>query len=352
MADTAFSESDIMKEAEIDLQKQHLRSAEKESSPEKYESIGGSLAIMEMTPEELDLSLKKADRDKEMDKAWNENLRREIIENLEESEETSKIIASLDLKETPSIISSVNSMISGRTAFSQIAKRKHVNLDGSVVTVDDPDIKAMMEEVTEKFGEDSEKPEGMAEAQEKLADIAEHAMDQVLSDSRTGYLDLRAIQAANREIGLYSDLAGKDIYHIPITVADENGLMTLKIVKGEKKAGIADIFLETGKNSLRAQISSRKEDGKAVLKCTIGSGRGNLSEIVRENKEKLKKALEEVSDTPVTINFSGKEPIITDFYLEKADFDENAEIGTDRLYRLSRAFVRTMSSIGSGSEIK
>ena len=349
MADTAFSGSDIMKEAEIDLQKQHLRSAEKESSPEKYESIGGSSVIMDMTPEELDISLKKADRDKEMEKAWNENLRRELIENSEESDNTSGIIASLDLKETPSIISSVNSMLSGRTAFSQIGKRKHVNLDGSVVTVDDPDISAMMQELTERFGEDSEKPEGMAEAQEKLADLAEHAMDQVLSDSRTDYLDLRAIQAASKEIGLYSDLAGKDIYHIPVTVADENGVMTLKIVKGERKAGIADIFLEAGKNSLRAEISSVKKDDKAVLKCTIDSDRGNLSGLVRENKEQLKKNLEEVSDTDVTIIFSGKEPIVTDFYLDKEDFDENAAIGTDTLYRLSRAFVRTMVSIGSGS---
>jgi hypothetical protein len=337
------AELSITQQVEVAFQSAHLKNAERIIEPAKLHEIEASQSIQEMTPEELNLSLQKYETDKELEKEWFDNLKEELFDASKAEAKVNNIIARLDIEETPTNINAVKNMLyNNRKVFSQLAT-KHVNDDGSVVDVEDPDIRAMMQQVTERFGEDSKNPEDMAKAMDRLADIAEHAMDKVLEESRLSYIDIKSLQAATKQMGLYSSLAKKDIYHLPITVATESGVLTLKIVKGERQRGLVDIFLETGSNSnTRATFRVRNEG----VVGEITSDNKETKELMQRNREVIEAALRKSTKMDVHLKFRSGDLDKSNYFEEETKFVDDVEIETSRLYEMAKDFVGSLKMFG------
>jgi len=337
------SDLSITEQIEVAFQSEHMKNAERIIEPAKLRQIEADQSVQEMTPEELDLSLQRVQTDKELEREWYDNLRQELFEASKAEAKVENIIASLNIDETPTNIDAVKNMLyNNRKVFSQLAT-KHVNDDGSVVDVEDPDIRAMMQQVTERFGEDSKKPEEMAEAMERLADIAEHAMDEVLEESRMNYIDIKSLQAAKKQMGLYSKLANQDIYHLPITVVTESGVLTLKIVKGERNRGLVDIFMETGSNSnTRATFRVKKEGVVGEITCDNQETR----ELMHRNKDVIQSALKERAKMDVSLRFRSSDLDKSDYFEENSKVTDDVEIDTSRLYEMAKAFISSLKMFG------
>jgi hypothetical protein len=141
------AELSITQQVEVAFQSAHLKNAERIIEPAKLHEIEASQSIQEMTPEELNLSLQKYETDKELEKEWFDNLKEELFDASKAEAKVNNIIARLDIEETPTNINAVKNMLyNNRKVFSQLAT-KHVNDDGSVVDVEDPDIRAMMQQI-------------------------------------------------------------------------------------------------------------------------------------------------------------------------------------------------------------
>ncbi|MCR4782668.1 MAG: DUF6240 domain-containing protein [Lachnospiraceae bacterium] len=334
----------VTEQVEMAFETQHLKNAEKNADPYKFKEIEKEKKILELSPYELDMSLQKAESNEVIEKEWRENLRSELKAAVETDAKVQNIIARMDLDETPVNITAVRNMLyNNRRVFSQLAGR-HVNDDGSVVDVENPDIRAMMQQVIERFGEDSKTPEEMAEAQEKLANIAEHAMDEVLLDSRSRFIDIRTIQAAKKQMGLFSKLAKDDIYHLPITVATESGVLRLKIVKGEKKAGLVDIFLETGKNNnSRAKLKVNGDE----ISGEFLSDDEKMEEFFKSNEQSIVSQLEEASGMKVSMKTKKSNLDVYDYLLDNETADEKeVHVDTSKLYKVAKAFVKAITTVG------
>ena len=333
----------ITQQAEVAFQANHLKHVEKVADPVKFNEVEKKRPVLEMTPEELDNAFSEMKENVELEKEWRENLRVEFKEASRADEKVKNIIASLNIDETPANMAAVRNMLTnGRRVFKNLATR-HVNDDGSVVDVEDPDIRAMMQQVTERFGEDAKTPEEMARAQERLADIAEHAMDKVVEESKVEYLDVRSMQATKKLLGMYTGMAKQDIYHVSITVQTESGVLTLKIVKGEKNKGLVDVFIETGEAANTRAVLQMKEDG---LKGEILSDSKEMEELFRKNIEMVEANLEKVVASKVEIKIRRGSLSIDEYLVENTvNQDKDVHVETDLLYDLAREFVKSVGKM-------
>lgn len=102
-----------------------------------------------------------------------------------------------------------------------------------------------MDETLRRFSESVKNPKELAQAQETLADTAEHVMDSmIIEDRHTGSIDLRQMKLLCSQLRIASNMSRQENYIVPIETADGVTGMKLSIVRGEDKKGMVDIFLE------------------------------------------------------------------------------------------------------------
>lgn len=123
----------------------------------------------------------------------------------------------------------------------------------------DVDFDEIKEGILEKFSESLKTPEEMAEAQNTLAERAEHAMDNLLpSAENVSELDIRQLKMMQCGFSIANEMAKNETYTIPVMVGDEMTGMTLKLVHGKSKKSFIDIMFETaslGKVAISAQVN-------------------------------------------------------------------------------------------------
>lgn len=102
----------------------------------------------------------------------------------------------------------------------------------------------MKQQVLESFGEALKNPTELADAQETLAEVAEHVMDgMIIEDPEVGTLDIRAMQLATAQFKLCAKKTTEESYMIPIQTGDSVTGVSLKIVRGERKRERSTSFL-------------------------------------------------------------------------------------------------------------
>ncbi len=345
------SELNITQQIELSFQKSHLKNAEETMTPVKLHAMGGESAYIDMTPEQFDTALQyqyqngdnkeKQNKIDEENQAWYEYRSNEIKSSVVQEDKIYNILEKMDIPTSPANLAATYNMISnGRKVFDQLAKY-HVNADGSVVDVNNPDIKAMTQQLMEKYGEACKTPEEMAEAQEHLADQAENVMKNFAGSENGEYLDLKAIQAMSKELSLYGKMADDEIYHIPVMVADQNGVMTLKIVRGEENRGLVDIFIEGSESAkTRASFKADSEGVTGKIETTDKSYEEYFLNKRSELEERISK------ESGLTANLEIKEndiSDITDLYQRNVDNNGTDTVSTKKLYSVAKAFIDTLS---------
>ena len=155
------------------------------------------------------------------------------------------------------------------------------------------------------------------------------------------YVDIKAIQSMNKELSLYGKMADDEIYHVPIMVADQNGVMTLKIVRGEENHGLVDIFIESGESEkTRASFKADSEEVTGKIETTDKSHEEYFSNRLSELEERISK------ESGLKANLEIKEndiSDITDLYQRNAENDKTDSVSTKKLYSVAKAFIDTLS---------
>ena len=127
----------------------------------------------------------------------------------------------------------------------------------------------MKQQVLESFGEALKNPTELADAQETLAEVAEHVMDgMIIEDPEVGTLDIRAMQLATAQFKLCAKKTTEESYMIPIQTGDSVTGVSLKIVRGEKKKGAVDILFDSpsmGKVAASFEAKSNRISGMIAV---------------------------------------------------------------------------------------
>lgn len=222
------------------------------------------------------------------------------------------------------------------------------NTDG----VDQSDLEAIKEDILERFGEAVKTPKEMAEAQETLAEVAEHALENMGEiDDNVSTIDLKAMQLVNAQMSIYTAKAKEENYAIPVMINGELTNVELKIVRGTKKKGMVDVLMDIDRMGKVAAKFQAKEEGISGLVVSdnedtrnlLADHMGLLASTIQENgAEAVDVRCAIVPD--LDLNRFAKENESTT-NVDKQETDDSYEIQTARLYNIAESFISLMKEI-------
>ena len=307
-------------------------------SPEKMEFVQDD-SWLEMTPEQLRQAVYEADEDNTLSEQYATEQLRQFNQAVSVPESVYAFLEKYDVKTT-----AVNLMAASRLMKNPSEAVRNLWERGNSATA-----KALFDETLRRFSESVKNPEELAQAQETLADTAEHVMDSmIIEDRRTGSLDIRQMKLLCSQLKIASSMSRQENYIVPIETADGVTGMKLSIVRGEDKKGLVDIFLEDKKcgrvaayfeakeNSVSAMIVTDDEQTKKLFEDNITTFESGISD--GEQSVHIDVALEH--------DISAKESKMSDMKSNtesdnetKKQLDGSERVQTTRLYHIAEQFI-------------
>lgn len=307
-------------------------------SPEKMEFVQDD-GWLEMTPEQLRQAVYEADEDNTLSEQYATEQLRQFNQAVSVPESVYAFLEKYDVKTT-----AVNLMAASRLMKNPSEAVRNLWERGNSATA-----KALLDETLRRFSESVKNPKELAQAQETLADTAEHVMDSmIIEDRRTGSLDIRQMKLLCSQLRIASNMSRQENYIVPIETADGVTGMKLSIVRGEDKKGLVDIFLEDKKcgrvaayfeakeNSVSAMIVTDDEQTKKLFEDNITTFESGISD--GEQRVRIDVALEH--------DISAKESKMSDMKSNtesdnetKKQLDGSESVQTTRLYHIAEQFI-------------
>lgn len=303
-------------------------------SPEKMEFVQDD-SWLEMTPEQLKQAVYEADEDNALSEQYATEQLRQFNQAVSVPENVYAFLEKYDVKTT-----AVNLMAASRLMKNPSEAVRNLWERGDSATA-----RALLDETLRRFSESVKNPKELAQAQETLADTAEHVMDSmIIEDRRTGSLDIRQMKLLCSQLRIASNMSRQENYIVPIETADGVTGMKLSIVRGEDKKGLVDIFLEDKKcgrvaayfeakeNSVSAMIVTDDEQTKKLFEDNITMFEAGISD--GEQRVRIDVALEH--------DISAKEPMASDTKSateSEKQPDGSERVQTTRLYHIAEQFI-------------
>jgi len=332
----------ITEQIETAFQSAHLKHAEEELHPNKLQEIGQENYI-EMTPEQLDQALSNIDQSKDIRAKQAEIMEQQQSQAASAEDETFCLLKAMDLPQTTENILMAQDILKRRNHVFTGLTERHENLDGTIVDVSDPEITSMLEELMESYGEAVKEPADMAIAQEKLADLAETAMEKLEDSDQANAIDLKSLHLIHKELSLFAKMAREDhTYHIPVQIMGEDGNLTLKIVNGKEEKGQLNLALETSQlGAIRGHFEFHGEKGVG----RIQTERRSTAELFQEESHVFSDLLSEKTDMPVEISVRWSESVETEsiYFMNPGSevaTEDTSSISTKRLYGAAQALIQ------------
>lgn len=296
----------ITQQIEQAYELQCLKQAGKELKPSILAKRNETEDVMEWIPEQLATAMQEEDPLQKEYYSYKAaaSLRQQLPETTEK--EILSILSKFDIPDSQMNIQAMSQMVQNRNKLFQ-----DLFVDNEAISKQD--LEKVKEEILKSFAEAVKTPKEMAEAQEKLAQTAEHVMDQMIQSKPTDFEYYRQIQLYSKQIRLQGELAKKECYEIPVLVGDQLTTVSLKIVRGEKKKGLLDIAFDS--NAL-GRISAHIQVTKEGLK-------GELLEDTPKGKETMEAAMNYLNEN----------------YLVETDDDEDVTVQTRELYQVAKSFL-------------
>lgn len=307
-------------------------------SPEKMEFVQDD-SWLEMTPEQLKQAVYEAEEDNALSEQYATEQLRQFNQAVSEPESVYAFLEKYDVKTT-----AVNLMAASRLMKNPSEAVRNLWERGESATA-----RALLDETLRRFSESVKNPKELAQAQETLADTAEHVMDSmIIEDRHTGSIDIRQMKLLCGQLRIASNMSRQENYIVPIETADGVTGMKLSIVRGEDKKGLVDIFLEDKKygrvaayfeakeNSVAAMIVTDDEQTKKLFEDNITMFEAGISD--GEQSVRINVALEH--------DISAKEPKMS--YMKSNTESGNASekqpdgsegVQTTRLYHIAEQFI-------------
>ena len=307
-------------------------------SPEKMEFVQDD-SWLEMTPEQLRQAVYEADEDNTLSEQYATEQLRQFNQAVSAPENVYAFLEKYDVKTT-----AVNLMAASRLMKNPSEAVRNLWERGDSATA-----RALLDETLRRFSESVKNPNELAQAQETLADTAEHVMDSmIIEDRHTGSIDIRQMKLLCSQLRIASNMSRQENYIVPIETADGVTGMKLSIVRGEDKKGLVDIFLEDKKcgrvaayfeakeNSVSAMIVTDDEQTKKLFEDNITMFEAGISD--GEQRVRIDVALEH--------DISAKESKMSDMKSNtesdnetKKQLDGSESVQTTRLYHIAEQFI-------------
>lgn len=303
-------------------------------SPEKMEFVQDD-SWLEMTPEQLRQAVYEADEDNTLSEQYATEQLRQFNQAVSVPENVYAFLEKYDVKTT-----AVNLMAASRLMKNPSEAVRNLWERGDSATA-----RALLDETLRRFSESVKNPKELAQAQETLADTAEHVMDSmIIEDRHTGSIDIRQMKLLCSQLRIASNMSRQENYIVPIETADGVTGMKLRIVRGEDKKGLVDIFLEDKKcgrvaayfeakeNSVSAMIVTDDEQTKKLFEDNITTFESGISD--GEQSVHIDVALEH--------DISAKEPMASDTKSateSEKQPDGSERVQTTRLYHIAEQFI-------------
>ena len=217
-------------------------------------------------------------------------------------------------------------------------------------------IREIKQKILEKFSEAIKTPEDLATAQEELAEVATHAMDDmIIEDRQATSINVKEMRLASRQLQLASQKSASESYVIPVETGDGVTGVTLKIVRGKKDKGLVDIFFSTDKMGKVAASFEAKDSGISGIIATsdeetrklladnlqmIVSGINDSSDEENEAVDIAVTCVHDLSSEKFEIGSLHKEYSLQ----EESEQDSKNPVQTKRLYKIAESFIKTIKS--------
>ncbi|MCI8484150.1 MAG: hypothetical protein HFH41_07405 [Lachnospiraceae bacterium] len=353
--DENFGEADEIQRQELSISQQieaaYQTDCAKEAfamvTPEGLQQTAAQGGLEKMTPEELLWQLREAPVEEELERSYYREQMQEFSSAREAEAQVLQLLSGHDMPVTAYNIMAAQQMIHNRNGiFKSLFDPKKMGEE-----IDFEEVKA---EILEEFGEAVKTPEDMAEAQEKLADLAENAMKTMIQSENVESVDIRDMRILQQQIALGTRMAKEETYAIPVLVADELTNVQLKIVRGKEERGRVDILFDSpqlGKVAARFQVQQESMKG-----YVISDSKQTIEELNRQEERIRQQAgpdseiswnLDLIHSSDLDLSRFASE----DKGIAKSEQTEEAwQVQTKTLYGIAKSFLEEVKYIGRQME--
>ena len=303
----------------------------------------------DLTPEQLKeavLSANSKQAEDELEIAYQKNQLQQFTEVLSASEDIYTYLEQNDIPNTMSNILAVTQMFRNPNRMFERLFTPHSKENQSIEKV-----RELKEQVLERFAEAIKSPTEMAEAQETLADIAEHVMDtMIIEDEQVSAVDLRELRLLNKQLSLCAKQSREECYMIPIETGEGVTGVSLKILRGEEKKGLVDILF---RGSLMGKVAASFEAKEDSISGMIATDDEQTRQLLSENLGLLAEKLNEQQDEKVDLRVAYIPDLSLEHYAvnlkrnerKPAAAEEKNPVQTARLYHIAESFIQTIQDL-------
>lgn len=260
-------------------------------SPDKLAALGED-GWLDLTPEQFAEKLANMQTSEQEELANEAYMQQQLALYQQASEMPQDVYAYLEHFDMPNTIANIlaaGEMLRHPNQMMETLWKKDWSNKDSVDKV-----AGLKQQVLEEFGEALKNPAELADAQETLAEVAEHVMDDmIIEDHDIGTLDIRAMQLATTQFKLCAKKAKEESYMIPIQTGDSVTGVSLKIVRGEKKKGAVDILFES---SAMGKVAASFEAKSSSVSGMIAVDDPQTAQTLREHLEAFTEAVKQGPD--------------------------------------------------------
>lgn len=345
-------------------------------SPDKLVELGED-NWMDMTPEQFAEKLNEMQTSEQEELANEAYVQQQLALYEQASEMSQEVYAYLEHFDMPNTIANILAAGEMLRHPNQMMERLWKNEQTGKTSVDK--VAQMKQQVLEQFGEALKNPTELADAQEALAEVAEHVMDgMIIEDPEVGTLDIRAMQLTTTQFKLCAEKTKEESYMIPIQTGDSVTGVSLKIVRGKKKKGAVDILFENshmGKVAASFEAKSNRISGMIAVedKETAQMLREHLDTFAETMKQSPDNAEESVeihvayvenlslahyemvsirkesvsASVKVTTMEGDSMDTASDSQITSTETQQTAEykVQTSRLYHIAESFIRSIQKL-------
>ncbi len=343
---TVKENASVTEQIEAGYQNNCLKDILNVITPERLKAVlSGEMNWENMTPEQLKAALTQAQTDDSgVDQAYAKQQLADLTQAAEASQDIYQILQRYDIPNTVTNVLAMQAMMADRNQMYR--KIFGVGIDADEVTIED--LEEIRQELLKEFGEAASKPAAMAEAQEKLGELAENVMKTMINSEHVTSLDVREMKLLAAQLSVSSILAKEEHYSVPVMVNDEMMNVSVKIVRGVDKKGIVDIMMES---QLRGKIAATFQAKENGIHGFVASDSRETADLLQQEAARLTETLsaadDEVRDlhcayiADLSLNYFSEPFTGEEAQTQREDNSGEAyQIQTVRLYRIAESFLK------------
>ncbi len=355
--DLVVSDLSITQQIEKVFLTDRCKDAKEAMTPAKMHAIGEE-RIMDMNPDEFAISMEEV-ADEESELAYNKYVTEQLKETIALDESVAAILDEYNMPHSANMIAAVASLVenSGKVMkdlYKKAADNRMSVMDERESTFGDTaelDINDLIDMAYSHFADACHTPEEMADAEEALGTLAENIMKTMIETQDVKTIDMDGMKMVVQQTKAMEEMARTgETYHIPITIADETGAMSLRIVRGNGESGLIKmaLYMESTGN---ISTTFRYEAGE--VSTSVEFDKASVRELFESREQLIANSLKEETGYTFSFRFSQETGLsASDIYNWNIGNFETAgengkdnEIQTQALYSIARGYMNVIGEL-------